>query len=323
MSFIKASVGFCGSNNFTDVKVVQWLLLRASAGAGFLGLLSSRELNETGIMDIPTQIAIKDFTSFANRTLSFLTLGGASGLSSGIIHPNDFYYNWLLYLVVQGDCFLVNVNMETNPLLKQARDGRISFRQFKQILKARGCEVLTAKGLECLALLKEPEILAFLDMIALAEGTDFDYSDGFSAGYTSHGGSRRKPDFTGVLHHPGGSAAGRYQAIPGTWKEAKRILGLTDITPESQDIFAVWKLKSRNMVDDIMNDRILDAIEKGSLEWASFPNRAKTAKANDGKPKSHYRYSRGTHKGESQPALKAEDLKSIYYDALKVRRAQR
>lgn len=275
-----------------------------------MGLMSAKLLKENGMMDIATQIAIKEFTTFANRTISFFTFG-MTNLSSRVIFPNDIYYQWLLMTVVQGNCFFTKVDVENDPRLKQARDGRIAFWQFKHLVETTQCKVLTAKGVECQELLKEPKIKAFLDMLAFAEGTDKteDASrDGYDIGF-----NYKK---IGILQHPGkvkgGSAAGRYQAMPDSWKEAQNDLGLFDFTPESQDIFAVWRMKYKrqNMTDDILNDRFAEAIQKGCGEWASLPDR--TVSDPETNPQSRYFY-----KGKRQPAKKLSKLWEIYQFYLK------
>lgn len=152
MAFIKGSVGLGGNNAPEDVRVIQWLLLRASKSADFMGLMSAKLLKENGVMDFATQIAIKEFTTFANRTISFLTFG-MTNFSSQVIFPDDIYYQWLLITIVQGNCFFTQVDVENDPRLKQARDGRISFWQFKQLVETTQCKALTAKGVECQNLL--------------------------------------------------------------------------------------------------------------------------------------------------------------------------
>lgn len=64
MAFIKGSVGLGGNNAPEDVCVVQWLLLRASKSADFMGLMSAKLIKENGVLDIATQAAIKEFTLF-------------------------------------------------------------------------------------------------------------------------------------------------------------------------------------------------------------------------------------------------------------------
>lgn len=75
------------------------------------------------------------------------------------------------------------------------------------------------------------------------------------------------------------SAAGAYQAmcaVPGkvktdTWGDFIRQEGPHDFSPASQDLFAVWAIRRRRALDDVIAGRIEQAIQKCTLEWASFP----------------------------------------------------
>lgn len=74
-----------------------------------------------------------------------------------------------------------------------------------------------------------------LNAIASTEAPDY---------YTRNGGSKVTDlsDHPGKGYGPGGtsSAAGRYQFVYGTWKEAQAALNLPDFSPESQDKAAWW-----------------------------------------------------------------------------------
>ncbi len=75
------------------------------------------------------------------------------------------------------------------------------------------------------------------------------------------------------------SAAGAYQAmcaVPGkvktdTWGDFIRSAGPHDFSPESQDKFAVWCIKRRGALDDVLAGRIETAVQKCAKEWASLP----------------------------------------------------
>lgn len=67
------------------------------------------------------------------------------------------------------------------------------------------------------------------------------------------------------------SAAGAYQATIATWDETKRIMGLTDFSPESQDLFALGRISARRALDDIKAGRFEAAVRKLNREWASLP----------------------------------------------------
>lgn len=75
------------------------------------------------------------------------------------------------------------------------------------------------------------------------------------------------------------SAAGAYQAmcaVPGkvktdTWGDFIRSQGPHDFSPASQDAFAVWCIKRRGALDDVLTGRFETAIRKCAREWASLP----------------------------------------------------
>lgn len=69
------------------------------------------------------------------------------------------------------------------------------------------------------------------------------------------------------------------------------------------------------MVEDLIAKRFDVAIDKGSSEWASLPNKAATAK-NGGKSTGIITYRRGKHKGQTQSVPKnADELVGIYNKA--------
>ncbi len=72
MGLIQASVGSGGTNNMSDVKVVQWLLNKAEYGYHFMNDLAQEDVNspgikESGVVTPATQIAIENWASFCDR----------------------------------------------------------------------------------------------------------------------------------------------------------------------------------------------------------------------------------------------------------------
>jgi muramidase (phage lysozyme) len=67
------------------------------------------------------------------------------------------------------------------------------------------------------------------------------------------------------------SAAGAYQFLRGTWDECAAALGLSDFGPVSQDIAAVYLIRRRGALDDVLAGRVREAIAKCNKEWASLP----------------------------------------------------
>lgn len=71
------------------------------------------------------------------------------------------------------------------------------------------------------------------------------------------------------------TAAGRFQALYGTWGDFCRHLGETPdtlpFTPEFQDMFGVWCTQRRGALGDVAAGRIETAVAKCGKEWASLP----------------------------------------------------
>ena len=131
----------------------------------------------------------------------------------------------------------------------------------------------------------DPNVKAFLDTIAYAEGTDG--PDGYQMLF---GGGL----FHGFADHPrilvrrsgiASTAAGRYQILERTWDE----LGLPDFTPASQDAAAVKLLVRRKALDHIEAGQFDLAVAAACHEWASLPGA-----------------------GYNQPERSLEKLESVY-----------
>lgn len=67
------------------------------------------------------------------------------------------------------------------------------------------------------------------------------------------------------------SAAGAYQALSRTWDDFIRAVGPRDFSPASQDEFAIWAIKRRGALNDVLNGQFAKAIAKTNREWASLP----------------------------------------------------
>ncbi len=313
MAFINQSVGAGGVNKADDVQVVQWLLNRNEVGYHFMSSLSQGSVDINGIMDASTQIAIDDWAQFCDHKG---LMRNRMPVYRGIrLESDSDYYKRLIFGVVLKSAPNVFANDDNNyqdPRVEEAFDGRIDFEQFKFIVEQAKGKVLTPLGREMQKLLAtDPRVRAFLEVIAYAEGTDRDRDPALS-GYSTIMGYGTAPN---LYNHPGGRAAGRYQAIPATWSMAEKALGLYDFTPESQEIFGAWDLV-KNKSDVYTALEINDfpaAVEAASNEWASFPNRSQTGNDPETNPTSRYTYSSGPRKGQKQPApYKLSELKRIY-----------
>ena len=135
---------------------------------------------------------------------------------------------------------------------------------------------MTKKGEEAKELLKNPKVRAFLEMIKYAEAYLRVLGGGLPMQYDEASNFVKLPNYD---DHPGKtlpggstSAAGAYQAITETWFGkgtdigAKRLLGLRNFKPESQDIFGAYKLIERGITTPLLADRFADAIYAGRKE---------------------------------------------------------
>lgn len=125
----------------------------------------------------------------------------------------------------------------------------------------------------CREALSDSNVQAFLRVIRAGETSQDD-----AAYRTIVGGGK----FESFADHPAeriyipslrvwSTAAGAYQFLAGTWKECKDALGLPDFGPDSQDLAAVFLIRRRGALDDVIAGRLDQAIGKCAKEWASLP----------------------------------------------------
>lgn len=149
-----------------------------------------------------------------------------------------------------------------------------------------------------------PQRQALLNTIRYAEGT---WKRGSREGYhTLYGGGR----FASLARHPErvvvkryrSAAAGAYQFLPGTWREASQRLQLASFRPENQDQAALYLVDRRGVLDQIDRQGLTrQAMAVLAKEWASFP----------------------TLSGQSaygQPVKQAADLERFYLASLEASR---
>ena len=123
------------------------------------------------------------------------------------------------------------------------------------------------------ALLANPRIRAFLDMISFSEG---------NTAYDSLFGNDHRT-FTDRSTHPGnhgqlfqgtpGGAAGRYQIMPRTYHNLNRLLGPYTMSDRDQDLMAVELIREGPALEQIMAGNIDEAISRLGRRraWTSFP----------------------------------------------------
>jgi muramidase (phage lysozyme) len=56
------------------------------------------------------------------------------------------------------------------------------------------------------------------------------------------------------------TAAGAFQFLSRTWDECAKALGLTDFSPASQDLAAVFLIDRRKALDDVLAGRFDEAV---------------------------------------------------------------
>ncbi|MEB3235879.1 MAG: glycoside hydrolase family 104 protein [Cyanobacteriota bacterium] len=147
-----------------------------------------------------------------------------------------------------------------------------------------------------------PERRALLNTIRFAEGT---WANGSVDGYRIlYGGGRfddlsRHPEIT-VRRRYVSAAAGAYQFLPTTWREASARLGLRDFGVASQDQAALYLVERRGVLASVDRGAVDGpALARLAPEWASLPTPSGA---------SHY----------GQPVKRQQDLLRFYRQQLSV-----
>ncbi|MDR3429679.1 glycoside hydrolase family 104 protein [Silvimonas sp.] len=130
-------------------------------------------------------------------------------------------------------------------------------------------------------------MVAFLDMLAFAEGTATSKAtrcDGYDVIVTGIDG--RPEVFTDFSNHPfaGGraskvintrglmsNASGRYQHMLKDWPHYRALLKLPDFGPLSQDRWAIQLIRERRALPLILAGQIALAVDRCANLWASLP----------------------------------------------------
>jgi len=119
-----------------------------------------------------------------------------------------------------------------------------------------------------------PNLQAFLDMIAVSEGTAGKGDNGYNvivggALFESYDDHPRKL----VWLRPGlaSTAAGRYQLLKRYYDAYKKQLNLPNFSPLSQDLIAIQQIRERGALEYIEKGYINIAIDKVKNIWASLP----------------------------------------------------
>ena len=119
-----------------------------------------------------------------------------------------------------------------------------------------------------------PNLKAFIDMIAVSEGTAGKGDDGYNVIvggdlFESYDDHPRQL----VWIRPGlaSTAAGRYQLLKRYYDAYKKQLNLPNFSPLSQDLIAIQQIRERGALQDIEMGYITIAIDKVKNIWASLP----------------------------------------------------
>ncbi|WP_429134269.1 glycoside hydrolase family 24 protein [Aeromonas hydrophila] len=120
-----------------------------------------------------------------------------------------------------------------------------------------------------------PNLVAFLDMLAWAEGTKDLGDNGYNKLVNPAGlfGNYRTHPNVSVIVRPGlvSTAAGRYQFLSRHWPHYRDQLDLPDFGPLSQDKWALQLIRERRALGDVEAGHIAQAISKCANIWASLP----------------------------------------------------
>jgi muramidase (phage lysozyme) len=132
-----------------------------------------------------------------------------------------------------------------------------------------------ASAQKYMQLLNNPNARRMLDLIASAEGADHGYNTLFGNqrfdDLSSHPNIRKAFTQTdGKKNYT--TAAGRYQFLKGTWDGLANQLGLSDFSPQSQDIGALALLAQNGALPYVLKGDFGTAIKKSGGTWASLPS---------------------------------------------------
>jgi muramidase (phage lysozyme) len=133
-----------------------------------------------------------------------------------------------------------------------------------------------------------PPIAAFLDLVALSEGTSKapnTHDDGYDIIVCGIDGRHNFSDYSAHPFAAGrkpiivrtaptlleSTASGRYQIILPTWKNLAAARGLGTFSPQNQDMACLALLEQSSTVALISAGKIEQAIEAECETWASFP----------------------------------------------------
>ena len=113
----------------------------------------------------------------------------------------------------------------------------------------------------------DPNVRAFLDMIGYSEGADYNTLFGGGTFDSFYDHPRQVISKSGYKS----SAAGKYQIIQKTWDDVAPKIGAQDFLPATQDAAAIYLIKRRGALNDVIAGNFTAAVQKVRKEWASLP----------------------------------------------------
>ncbi|HHP9879676.1 TPA: glycoside hydrolase family 24 protein [Yersinia enterocolitica] len=128
-------------------------------------------------------------------------------------------------------------------------------------------------------LVDDPNVRQYLEVLSKAEGTASYANSGYNTMfggdqfYDSSDHPRQLKDFTqtdGTKNKT--SAAGRYQFTSSSWDDAAKALNLTDFSPRSQDLAALFLIQRAGQLENVTNGNFADATSGLGGVWASLPS---------------------------------------------------
>lgn len=119
------------------------------------------------------------------------------------------------------------------------------------------------------ALLQNPNVRQFLNLIGDAEGANYDtiVGGGTMSDFAAH------PNKVGLVTANGPStAAGRYQIVNSTYQPYAKKLGVSDFSPLTQDKIALALIADNGALPDVLSGNYQKAVSKLGGTWASLPS---------------------------------------------------
>jgi muramidase (phage lysozyme) len=114
-----------------------------------------------------------------------------------------------------------------------------------------------------------PQVIAFLDTIAWAEGGAYNrlYGGGTFSSFAWH------PSVAITAGSYTSTAAGRYQFLKDTWNGIANGMGLPDFTPHNQDLAAIELIRQRGALGYVQNGDLVGALQQlgNGCAWAALP----------------------------------------------------